>query len=69
MVTGKAPISTQYQARAGDDIAAILGTCKHVFAAEDDAKTQGHRVIDAEFVERHTHGFAEFEAKAMPRNK
>jgi molybdopterin-dependent oxidoreductase alpha subunit len=65
MVTGRAtPISTQYhQVRAGGDIAAILGICKHVFAADDDAKTQGHRVIDAQFVDQHTHGFTQFETK------
>ena len=40
MLTGKATqISTQYhQVKAGGDIAAILGLCKHVFAADDAAK-------------------------------
>ena len=40
MLTGKATrISTQYhQVKAGGDIAAILGLCKYVFAADDVAK-------------------------------
>ncbi len=56
MLTGKATqISTQYhQVKAGGDIAAILGLCKHVFAADDAAKADGKRVLDVEFIERHT---------------
>jgi molybdopterin-dependent oxidoreductase alpha subunit len=34
-----------------------------VFAADDDAKARGQRVIDASFVEQHTHGFDAFESK------
>jgi molybdopterin-dependent oxidoreductase alpha subunit len=64
MLTGKATrISAQYhQVRAGGDIAAILGLCKHVFAAHDAAKATGKRVLDVSFIEQHTSGFAEFEA-------
>ncbi|MGX4772399.1 FdhF/YdeP family oxidoreductase [Bradyrhizobium guangdongense] len=65
MLTGKSTqISSQYhQVKVGGDIAVIVGICKHVFAADDAAKQQGKRVIDAPFVEQHTHGFEEFEAK------
>lgn len=55
-------ISQQYhQVKAGGDIAAILGMCKHVFARDDDARRGGRRVIDRDFVAQHTHGFAAFE--------
>ena len=65
MLTGSdTPISTQYhQVRPGGDIAAILGMCKHVFAADDAAQAQGKRVLDAAFIEQHTKGLAEFQAK------
>ncbi|OSI65524.1 FdhF/YdeP family oxidoreductase [Bradyrhizobium canariense] len=65
MLTGKATqISSQYhQVKVGGDIAVIVGICKHVFAADDAAKQQGKRVIDAPFVGQHTHGFEEFEAR------
>ncbi|MDN4986280.1 FdhF/YdeP family oxidoreductase [Bradyrhizobium sp. WYCCWR 13022] len=65
MLTGKSTqISSQYhQVKVGGDIAVIVGICKHVFAADDAAKQQGKRVIDAPFVEQHTHGFEQFEAK------
>jgi len=65
MVTRKAtPIATQYhQVRPGGDIAVILGICKHVFAADDLAKEEGRRVLDAAFIEAHTHGLEAFEAR------
>jgi molybdopterin-dependent oxidoreductase alpha subunit len=65
MLTGsETPISTQYhQVRLGGDIAVMLGICKHVFAADDAAKAEGKRVLDVPFIEQHTQGFAEFEAK------
>ena len=65
MLTGKETrISTQYhQVRPGGDIAAILGLCKHVFAADDAAKAQGRRVLDVAFIAEHTQGFEAFEAK------
>src|SRR5579883_2234137 len=66
MLTGKETrISTQYhQVKPGGDIAAIMGLCKYVIAADDAAKAKGKRVLDADFIERHTHGFDEFAAKA-----
>jgi molybdopterin-dependent oxidoreductase alpha subunit len=65
MLTGKETvISSQYhQVKVGGDIAVILGICKHVFAADDAAKHQGKRVLDAAFIEQHTSGLDEFEAK------
>ena len=65
MLTGKETrISTQYhQVRPGGDIAVLMGICKHVFAADDAAKAQGRRVLDVAFIEQHTSGLDEFEAK------
>ncbi len=65
MLTGsETPISTQYhQVRLGGDIAVMLGICKHVFAADDAAKAEGKRVLDVPFIEQHTQGFGDFEAK------
>jgi molybdopterin-dependent oxidoreductase alpha subunit len=65
MLTGRETrISTQYhQLRPGGDIAVMLGICKHVFTADDEARRRGQRVLDVDFIARHTSGFAEFEAK------
>ncbi|MGY4309299.1 molybdopterin-dependent oxidoreductase alpha subunit [Bradyrhizobium sp. USDA 4369] len=65
MLTGsETPISTQYhEVRLGGDIAVMLGICKHVFAADDAAKAEGQRVLDVPFIEQHTQGFEDFEAK------
>lgn len=65
MLTGKETlISSQYhQVKVGGDIAVILGICKHVFAADDAAKVKGKRVLDTAFIEQHTSGLEEFEAK------
>ena len=65
MLTGKETvISNQYhQVKVGGDIAVILGICKHVFAADDAAKLKGKRVLDTAFIEQHTSGLDEFEAK------
>ena len=65
MLTGKETvISCQYhQVRPGGDIAVLMGICKHVFAADDAAQTNGKRVIDTAFVEQHSDGFDAFEAK------
>jgi molybdopterin-dependent oxidoreductase alpha subunit len=65
MLTGKETvISSQYhQVRVGGDIAVILGICKHVFAADDVAKATGKRVLDTAFIEQHTTGLDEFEAR------
>ena len=64
MLTGKqVRISCQYhQVKAGGDIAALLGLCKHVLAMDDEARGHGRTVLDRDFIERHTHGFEAFEA-------
>lgn len=52
---GETPISSQYhQVRAGGDIAAILGLCKHILATD---------AIDRGFIAEHTNGFEAFAAK------
>jgi molybdopterin-dependent oxidoreductase alpha subunit len=58
------PISSQYhQINVGGDKAALMGVCKAVFALDDAAKAAGHeRILDVDFIARHTHGFEEFEA-------
>ncbi|MFV3076865.1 FdhF/YdeP family oxidoreductase [Niveispirillum fermenti] len=57
-------IATQYhQPRAGGDIAAMTGMAKALLALDDDAvMTGGRRVLDMDFINRHTQGFASFEA-------
>ncbi|HEY4298935.1 MAG TPA: FdhF/YdeP family oxidoreductase [Paraburkholderia sp.] len=59
-------ISTQYhQLKTGGDSAAILGICKAVIEADDEARALGRpRVIDVAFIEEHTTGFEEFAACA-----
>jgi molybdopterin-dependent oxidoreductase alpha subunit len=65
MLTGKETrISTQYyQVRPGGDVAVLMGICKHVFGADDEAQKHGKRVLDVDFIEHHTSGLEEFEAK------
>jgi molybdopterin-dependent oxidoreductase alpha subunit len=65
MLTGKeTQISCQYhQVKAGGDIAALMGMCKHVFAKDDEAKMEGRAVIDRDFIAQHTNGFNSFEQK------
>lgn len=65
MLTGReTPISSQYhQVKAGGDVAVLIGLCKHVFARDDEAKREGRRVLDVAFIEAHTYGLDEFEAK------
>ncbi len=62
MLLGGTRISTQYhQLKAGGDIAAIVGICKAVIEADDEAKRSGGvRMIDVPFIEQHTHGFEDF---------
>ena len=63
MLTGKETvISDQYhQLKAGGDVAAILGLCKHVVEADDAATAAGlPEVIDHAFIEQHTTGIDEF---------
>ena len=57
-------ISTQYhQLSPGGDLAAIVGLCKALIAADDDAKRahQSERVLDVDFIREHTSGYEEFE--------
>jgi len=63
MVTGHSTdLSCQYhQVKPGGDIAALLGLCKRVFAADDAGRPVGQAVIDREFIAEHTSGFEEFE--------
>jgi len=65
MLTGKeTQISSQYhQVKAGGDIAALMGLCKHVFAKDDEARAQGRSVLDRDFIESQTSGFDEFEQR------
>jgi len=54
-------ISTQYhQLKAGGDTAALVGLCKLVLEADDQAAANGSaRALDAAFIAEHTHGFEE----------
>ncbi|MDM9627779.1 FdhF/YdeP family oxidoreductase [Rhizobium sp. S152] len=63
MLTGhETQISDQYhQVKAGGDIAAILGICKHVVEADDLAiAADRERVLDVAFIAEHTVGFDAF---------
>lgn len=62
MVAGGTRISTQYhQVRAGGDAAAIIGICKIIIEADDDASASGRaRIVDVDFIKEHTSGFEEF---------
>jgi anaerobic selenocysteine-containing dehydrogenase len=58
-------ISTQYhQLYPGGDLAAIVGLCKALIAADDKAKAlhQSERVLDVDFIAEHTDGCGAFEA-------
>jgi molybdopterin-dependent oxidoreductase alpha subunit len=62
-------MSCQYhQVRNGGDIAAITGMCKHIFDADDAAQKYGKRVLDADFIAQHTHGFEAFEQRVRSIN-
>ncbi len=65
MLTGReTAISCQYhQVRPGGDIAVLAGLCMHVFAADDAARLEVKRVLDIDFMAKHTSGFEAFEAK------
>jgi molybdopterin-dependent oxidoreductase alpha subunit len=53
------------QVKPGGDIAALMGICKHVLAADDVAQAAGRpRVLDRDFIDQHTHAFDAFEASA-----
>ena len=67
MLTGHATeLAHMYlQVKPGGDIAALMGLCKRVLAADDAAQAAGGpRVLDAAFIEQHTKGFESFVAKA-----
>jgi molybdopterin-dependent oxidoreductase alpha subunit len=55
-------ISTQYhQVKVGGDTAALLGICKTVIDADDDAIAEAKpRVLDIDFIASHTIGFRAF---------
>jgi molybdopterin-dependent oxidoreductase alpha subunit len=58
-------ISTQYhQLNPGGDLAAIVGLCKALIAADDKAKAlhQSERILDVDFIAEHTDGYGAFEA-------
>jgi len=59
---GSTTISTQYhQVKAGGDTGAILGICKAVIEADADCIARGApRVLDLDFIDRHTVGYAAF---------
>lgn len=59
-------IATQYyQVSAGGDIAVMMGMAKCLFTWDDEAKARGEAgLLDTDFIEQHTHGFAAFEEKA-----
>ena len=71
MVSGSStPISSQYhQIIVGGDKAALIGLAKAVFALEDAARAAGRsRILDADFIARHTDGLEKFEAAARAAN-
>jgi molybdopterin-dependent oxidoreductase alpha subunit len=63
MISGsETKISTQYhQVRVGGDLAALTGICKALVEADERSERAGTgRILDASFIDKHTHGFAEF---------
>ncbi|MCP9626911.1 FdhF/YdeP family oxidoreductase [Rhodopseudomonas palustris] len=59
--TGQKISSSYFQVRVGGDIAAVQGICKAVIAADDAATGSARsRIIDRDFIARHTHGFDAF---------
>ena len=65
LLPGHTQISTQYlQVRPAGDIAALAGLCKWLIERDDEARARGgERVLDADFIATHTHGF---DALAQP---
>lgn len=62
LTPGDTQISTQYhQVKIGGDTAALLGLCKLVIEADDEAIVRGTpRVVDVEFIRDHTSGYEPF---------
>jgi len=63
-------ISTQYhQLKPGGDSAVLMGLCKSLIEMDDAARRDGKvRVLDAGFIEQHTHGFDSFAQAARSWN-
>jgi molybdopterin-dependent oxidoreductase alpha subunit len=59
---GGTRISSQYhQVKAGGDLAAMVGMCKAIIAADEAACRRGAEpVLDHDFIAEHTHGFGPF---------
>jgi anaerobic selenocysteine-containing dehydrogenase len=57
-------IASQYhQVKAGGDLAALAGICKHLVEMDDRARANGGAVIlDHAFIDQHTYGFDPFVA-------
>jgi len=54
-----------FQVKPGGDIAALMGICKHIFSADDEARAAGlPGLLDREFIEQNTQGFDAFAAMA-----
>jgi molybdopterin-dependent oxidoreductase alpha subunit len=64
LTPGATQISTQYhQVKVGGDAAAVAGLCKLLIEWDDEAQRSGTpRVLDADFIAGHTHGFDSFAA-------
>ena len=63
MLTGeRTHISTQFhQVKTGGDMAAVMGMCKALIEWDHAGRSDGgHRVLDREFIQQHTHGFEKF---------
>ncbi len=66
VITGKetAVSTTYHQLRIGGDLAALMGMCKALIAADDLARESGAPLIlDHEFIKTHTAGFETFVAR------
>jgi molybdopterin-dependent oxidoreductase alpha subunit len=64
LTTTSTPIASQYhQVRIGGDAAALKGIMKALLELDERARAADEaRVLDVEFIDGHTHGFAEFAA-------
>ena len=65
MLTGRStPIASHYyNLRVGGDVAVLTALCKRVLELDDLAQQRGlPRVLDIDFIEQHTQGFAQFES-------
>ena len=62
LTLARTPISSQYhQVKAGGDLAAVMGMCKALLAADAEAQSRdGPPVLDHVFIREHTHGYETF---------